>query len=115
MSHRIDDPIRIGLNGFGRIGRSTLRASLAHPHVEIVGVNDIMDNDDMRYLLAYDSVMGRRDDVRLTNDTLTIGESNVTVLSERDPASLPWDELDVDVALECTGLFRTHDDASKHL
>lgn len=115
MSERRGDPVRIGLNGFGRIGRSTLRASLAHPGVEVVGVNDIMDADDMRYLLAHDSVMGRLEGVHLENNTLSIGDHSLRLLTERDPSSLPWADLDVDVALECTGLFRTHDEAAEHL
>lgn len=108
-------PLRIGLNGFGRIGRCVLRASLDHPGVEVVGINDIMDADDMRYLLEYDSVHGRLDDVSLVDQELRVGDVGVDVLSERDPAELPWDALDVDVALECTGVFRSYHDASKHV
>ena len=107
--------VRIGLNGFGRIGRNVLRASLSHPSVEIVGINDIMDPEDMRYLLAYDSVSGRVEDVSLTNGALSVGETTIPIHSEKDPADLPWDESDVDVAFECTGLFRTYEDASRHL
>ncbi len=108
------DPIRIGLNGFGRIGRSVTRAALAHPHLEIVGINDIMDADDMRYLLAHDSVMGRLENVALDGDHLVVEDHRMRLLGERSPASLPWDELDVDVALECTGLFRRYEEAREH-
>ena len=109
------DELRIGLNGFGRIGRSVFRASLGHPGVEIVAINDIMDADDMRYLLSYDSVMGRLGNVELEDETLVVNGQRVELLSERDPTELPWDDLDVDVALECTGIFRTYDGASNHI
>ena len=107
--------VRVGLNGFGRIGRGIFRAALSHPGVELVGINDIMDPDDMRYLLAYDSVAGRLEDVRLEGDSLAVDGVSVPIYRERDPSQLPWDEQDVDVALECTGLFRTYEDAAKHL
>ncbi len=110
-----DEPLRIGLNGFGRIGRNVLRAALDDDTVEIVAINDVMENDDMEYLLKYDSVHGRLDDVSRDGDSLSVGETEISLLSERDPTQLPWDELDVDVAFEATGLFRTYDDAAQHL
>ncbi|WP_306055199.1 type I glyceraldehyde-3-phosphate dehydrogenase [Natronococcus wangiae] len=110
-----EGPLRIGLNGFGRIGRNVLRASLSYDSVEIVAINDVMDNDDMRYLLQYDSVHGRLEDVSLEGDTLTVEGQEIRLCSERDPTQLPWDELDVDVAFEATGIFRTHDEAAQHL
>ncbi len=110
-----NSPVRVGLNGFGRIGRNVLRASLEYDGLEIVAINDVMDNDDMAYLLQYDSVHGRLEDVQLDGDTLTIEGQSIELLSERDPSSLPWDEHDVDVAFEATGLFRSHEDASQHL
>ncbi|GAB3667336.1 type I glyceraldehyde-3-phosphate dehydrogenase [Halopiger thermotolerans] len=110
-----DGALRIGLNGFGRIGRNVLRASLSYDNVEIVAINDVMDADDMEYLLKYDSVHGRLDEVSRDGDTLRVGDREIELLSERDPSQLPWDELDVDVAFEATGLFRTYDDASQHL
>jgi glyceraldehyde 3-phosphate dehydrogenase len=111
----LDEPLRIGLNGFGRIGRNVLRASLEYDGVEIVAINDVMDDDDMRYLLQYDSVHGRVDDVTLDDDTLTVEGREIQLTSERDPTQLPWDELDVDVAFEATGIFRTYDEAAQHL
>ena len=110
-----DERIRIGLNGFGRIGRNVFRAALGHPGVEIVAINDIMNADDMRYLLTYDSVMGRTEDVRLNDGELIVGDHRTALLGEREPTELPWDDLDVDVALECTGIFRSYDDATKHI
>ncbi|EMA31882.1 type I glyceraldehyde-3-phosphate dehydrogenase [Halobiforma nitratireducens] len=111
----VEGTVRIGLNGFGRIGRNVLRASLSYDDVEIVAINDVMDDDDMEYLLQYDSVHGRLEDVSRDGDTLSVGDQEIDLLSERDPTELPWDELDVDVAFEATGLFRTHDEAAQHL
>jgi glyceraldehyde 3-phosphate dehydrogenase len=109
------EPLRIGLNGFGRVGRSVLRASLSDDDVEVVAVNDVMDDDDMEYLLRYDSVYGRLEDVSRVGSTLFVGSTEVQLLSERDPSALPWDELGVDVAFEATGLFRTYEEAARHL
>ena len=111
------DTVRVGLNGFGRIGRNVLRASLADPGVEIVGINDVMDDADIEYLAQYDTVMGRLDGVSLTDSELVVeGEGfSAPVYDETDPTRLPWDELDVDVAFECTGIFRTYDDAVQHV
>ncbi|NUE01781.1 type I glyceraldehyde-3-phosphate dehydrogenase [Halorubraceae archaeon YAN] len=110
-----DEVVRVGLNGFGRIGRNIFRAVLENPHVELAGINDVMDPEDMRYLAKYDTVMGRLDGVELEDDTLSIGDTSVPLFNIQSPAELPWDDLDVDVALECTGIFRTKDDASAHL
>ncbi|WIV65820.1 type I glyceraldehyde-3-phosphate dehydrogenase [Natrialbaceae archaeon AArc-T1-2] len=110
-----NETLRIGLNGFGRVGRSVLRASLTYDDVEIVAVNDVMDDDDMEYLLRYDSVHGRLRGVSREGSTLYVGAEEIELLSERDPSALPWDDLDVDVALEATGLFRTREEAAHHL
>ena len=110
-----DDVVRVGLNGFGRIGRNVFRALLENPRVELAGINDVMSFDDMAYLAKYDTVMGRLDDVEVDADTLSIGGTSVPLYNIQDPADLPWDDLDVDVALECTGIFRTKADASAHL
>ena len=110
-----DDVVRVGLNGFGRIGRNVFRALLESPRVELAGINDVMSFDDMAYLAKYDTVMGRLDGVDVDGDTLSIGGTSVPLYNVQDPADLPWDELDVDVALECTGIFRTKADASAHL
>lgn len=110
----VTDPVRIGLNGFGRIGRATLRALLDEPRIELVGVNDVMDGDDMEYLAKYDTVMGRLD-VTYDDGYLAVGDTAAPVFSEQNPVELPWNDLDVDVALECTGVFRTRSDAAGHL
>ncbi|ELZ94796.1 type I glyceraldehyde-3-phosphate dehydrogenase [Haloferax mucosum ATCC BAA-1512] len=109
------DVVRVALNGFGRIGRNIFRAVLDNPNVELVAINDVMDFDDMAYLAKYDSVMGRLDGVERDGDSLSIGGTSVSLHNVQSPAELPWGELDVDVALECTGIFRTKEDASAHL
>jgi glyceraldehyde 3-phosphate dehydrogenase len=113
-----DASVRVGINGFGRIGRSVFRAALGDPSVEVVGINDVADEETMEYLARYDSVMGRLDAV-VEGDHLVArsheGEASARLTSERDPAALPWADLDVDVVLECTGVFRTSAEASGHL
>jgi glyceraldehyde 3-phosphate dehydrogenase len=105
----------VGLNGFGRIGRNVFRAIAESSAVELVGINDIMGAEDMRYLGKYDSVMGRLDGLERDGDTLVYGGDEIPTFGEKDPAELPWDELDVDVAFEATGIFRTYDEAASHL
>ncbi|WP_226022218.1 type I glyceraldehyde-3-phosphate dehydrogenase [Halomicrobium salinisoli] len=111
------DPVRVGLNGFGRIGRNVFRASLDSDAVEIVGINDVMEDEEFEYLAKYDSVMGRLDGAALEEGTLTVEGTDFEagVFHETDPTQLPWEELDVDVAFEATGIFRTKEDASQHL
>lgn len=110
-----NDPVRVGLNGFGRIGRNVLRAVLDTPGIELVAINDIMDAADMRYLAKYDTVMGRLDGLELDGETLVYGDTEIPTFSEKDPTELPWGELDVDVAFEATGIFRTYEDAAQHI
>jgi glyceraldehyde 3-phosphate dehydrogenase len=110
-------PVRVGINGFGRIGRNVFRA--AHESgadVEIVAVNDITDNETLAHLLKYDSVYGPfPGTVEATGDSLRIDGREVRALEERDPAALPWGDLGVDVVIESTGLFTKRADAAKHL
>lgn len=108
---------RIAVNGFGRIGRTALRAlHQEQPDLELVAVNDLSDPETLVNLLRFDSVMGRFPaEVSLDGDELRVGSDRIKVLSERNPSKLPWDELGVDIVLECTGLFRTKDEASAHL
>jgi len=110
-----DEVIRVGINGFGRIGRSIFRAVLENPKIELAGINDVMDPDDMRYLAKHDTIQGRLDGLELTDGALSIGGTATNLSDVKSPSELPWDELDVDVALECTGIFRTKDEASAHL
>jgi glyceraldehyde 3-phosphate dehydrogenase len=110
-------PVRVGINGFGRIGRNVFRA--AHESgadVEIVAVNDITDNETLAHLLKYDSVYGPfQGTVEASGDSLLIDGQEVKALEERDPAALPWGDLGVDVVIESTGLFTKREAAAKHL
>ena len=109
------EAVRIGLNGFGRIGRNVFRAVLDDPRVELVGINDVMHIEDMAYLAKHDTVMGRLEAVTRVGDTLVVGDTSVPLYDVQDPTELPWDDLGVDVVLECTGIFRTKEDAGAHL
>jgi len=108
---------RVGINGFGRIGRNFLRAQLQHGgDFEIVAANDIGDTKTMAHLLKHDSVLGNLDlPVEAGDDSITVGGNEIKFFSERDPADLPWADLGVDVAIESTGLFTNRPDAEKHL
>ncbi len=108
--------IKIGINGFGRIGRNVLRASLDDTNLEFVAVNDITDAKTLAHLLQHDSVHGRlSQSVKAEGDALTVGSRRIRVLSEREPGKLPWKSLGVDVVLECSGLFTDRDKAAAHL
>ena len=109
--------VKIGINGFGRIGRNYFRAALAQgSDLEIVAVNDLTDNKTLAHLLKYDSVGGRLDaDVQLEGDTIVVNGKPITVLADRDPANLPWGELGVDIVIESTGFFTKAEAAKKHL
>ena len=108
--------IRVGINGFGRIGRNVLRAALGDGALEFVAVNDITSPDTLAHLLKYDSVLGNLpEEVAVDGDAIRVGERSFRVLSQRDPAALPWGALGVDVVVESTGLFTKRDDAAKHL
>ena len=110
--------IRVAINGFGRIGRLVMRAALEHPakEVEVVGINDLGPVETNAHLLRYDSVHGRfAGEVTTGENWMDAGRGKIRVTAERDPAKLPWRELGVDVALECTGIFTKRDTAAKHL
>ncbi|MCD5325296.1 MULTISPECIES: type I glyceraldehyde-3-phosphate dehydrogenase [Pontibacillus] len=108
--------IRIGINGFGRIGRNVFRASLKNDEVEVVAINDLTDANMLAHLLQYDSVHGQLDEkVTVNGSNLVIGGKEITVLSERDPANLGWGDLGVDIVIESTGRFTQRDDAKKHI
>jgi len=108
--------IKIGINGFGRIGRLVFRAAWKHPGVEVVAINDLTDSATMAHLLTYDSVHGKLDlDIRAKDDAIEVDGRSIAFTSIKDPEQLKWKELGVDIAAECTGLFRDRENASKHL
>lgn len=107
--------IHLGINGFGRIGRMVFRSALQNPDVEIVAVNDLTDTQTTAHLLAYDSVHGPiNQTVTAGEDTIQVDNKTVRVTAFKDPAQIPWKESGADIVLECTGLFRDRDNASKH-
>ncbi|GHB30032.1 glyceraldehyde-3-phosphate dehydrogenase [Streptomyces viridiviolaceus] len=109
--------IRVGINGFGRIGRNYFRALLEQgADIEIVAVNDLGDTATTAHLLKYDTILGRlKQEVSHTEDTITVDGKTIKVLSERNPADIPWGELGVDIVIESTGIFTKKADAEKHL
>ena len=109
--------VKVGINGFGRIGRNVFRAAhAAGADIEFVAVNDLTDAGTLANLLKYDSILGRFPArSRLGGDAISVDGTQLKVLSERDPAALPWGDLGVDVVIESTGFFTKRDDAAKHL
>ncbi|MFN2495151.1 MAG: type I glyceraldehyde-3-phosphate dehydrogenase [Pseudonocardiaceae bacterium] len=109
--------VRVGINGFGRIGRNFWRAVAAGGYdIDIVAFNDLGDVATMAHLLKYDSVLGRlAEDVRVTDEGINVGGQTIKVLAERDPGKLPWGDLGIDVVVESTGFFTKADDARKHI
>lgn len=108
--------IKLGINGFGRIGRMVFRASLKHPDVDVVAINDLTDSETMAYLLKYDSVHGQLDlDVTAKEDSLEVGDKTIAIRSVKDPEKIGWGDFGVDIAAECTGIFTDREGASKHL
>ncbi|TVQ08221.1 MAG: type I glyceraldehyde-3-phosphate dehydrogenase, partial [Bacteroidetes bacterium] len=108
--------IKVAINGFGRIGRLTLRASLNRSDMEIVAVNDLTDSKTLAHLLKYDSVHGKfPGTVEVDGDNLVINGKKVRVYAEKDPANLPWKEHGIDVVVEATGVFRSRDKINKHI
>lgn len=109
-------PARIAINGLGRIGRATLKIIQDTPELELVAVNDIAAPDDLAYLLKYDTVYGRYEkEVSHDADKLIVGGNTIRVLSEKDPAKLPWGDMNIDLVFECTGVFTRKPDLEKHL
>ena len=110
--------VRVAINGFGRIGRLVMRAIYERDRgdIEVVAINDLGNAETNAHLLKYDSVHGQiAKEISVSGDTMTVGGAPVKVLSERDPGALPWGDLGVDIALECTGLFTARDKAALHL
>jgi len=108
--------VRVGINGFGRIGRNVFRACLDERGLDFVAVNDITDAETLAHLLKYDSIHGKlKAEVTHDKGSLSVGGKPVKVLAERDPGNLPWKDLGVQLVLECSGLFTARDKAAKHL
>jgi glyceraldehyde 3-phosphate dehydrogenase len=108
--------VRVGINGFGRIGRNIMRAALGNSGIDFVAVNDLTDAKTLAHLLKYDSVLGNLTaEVKPSADGITVNKEEFKVLSVKDPAQLPWKDLGVDVVFESTGIFATREGASKHM
>ena len=107
--------IKVGINGFGRIGRNVVRAALNDPGIEFVAVNDLTDAKTLAHLMKYDSIHGvLKEKVSVEGDSIVVGGRKIKVLSERDPSKLPWKALGVEIVMVCTGLFRDAETAGKH-
>jgi glyceraldehyde 3-phosphate dehydrogenase len=108
--------LKLGINGFGRIGRIVFRATINRPNVEVVAINDLLDVDHLAYLLKYDSVHGKlQNTIMVKNGNLIFDGKTIRVTAERDPKKLKWDEVSTDVVAECTGIFKTMETAQYHI
>jgi glyceraldehyde 3-phosphate dehydrogenase len=108
--------IKVGINGFGRIGRNIMRAAMAYDDIDIVAVNDLTSAATLAHLLKYDSILGNlKADITSTDKTIRVDGDEFQVLAEKDPAALPWKSLGVDVVFESTGRFTKKEDAVKHI
>jgi glyceraldehyde 3-phosphate dehydrogenase len=108
--------IKVGINGFGRIGRNIMRAAMGDSSIDIVAVNDLTNAGTLAHLLKYDSILGNlKADISAQGDRITVNRDEFQVLSVKDPAQLPWKSLGVDVVFESTGIFTNRDGAAKHL
>jgi glyceraldehyde 3-phosphate dehydrogenase len=108
--------LKIGINGFGRIGRMVLRASLKRNDIEVVAINDLLDVEHLAYLLKYDSVHGTVDaSVEVVDGQLVVDGKSIRITAERDPKNLQWDAIGATIVAECTGIFTTLDMAQSHI
>ncbi|MDA3814862.1 MAG: type I glyceraldehyde-3-phosphate dehydrogenase [Patescibacteria group bacterium] len=108
--------MKVAINGFGRIGRPVTKIALENPELEVVAVNDLVDIDNLAYLLKYDTAYGvYQHDVEVKDGNLIVAGKEIKVFSEKDPANLPWEELGVDIVFECTGFFKDEESAGAHL
>src|SRR5215216_4373224 len=108
--------IKVGINGFGRIGRNVLRTCLGDKDIDFVAVNDITDTKTLAHLLKYDSVLGNlEEEISATENGIRVGGDEFRVFSEKDPAQIPWEEVGAEVVIESTGRFTNREDAAKHL
>ena len=108
--------IKIGINGFGRIGRLAFRSAIARPNIEVVGINDLLDVEYLAYLLKYDSVHGRfNGDIAIKNGQLIVNGNTIRVTADKNPENLKWDEVNAEYIIESTGFFTKEEDAAKHI
>lgn len=108
--------IKIGINGFGRIGRLVMRIAAQRENIQVVAINDLLDADYLAYMLLYDSVHGKFDgSVEVLNDNLIVNGKEIRITSQRNPEELNWDAIDVDFVIECTGIFTTQEKANLHI
>ncbi|HEX2643544.1 MAG TPA: glyceraldehyde 3-phosphate dehydrogenase NAD-binding domain-containing protein, partial [Thermoanaerobaculia bacterium] len=108
--------IKVGINGFGRIGRSVYRILAQREDVEVVAINDLFENEQLAYLLKYDTVMGTFDkELRTDDDALYVGDKKIVMTAERDPANIPWGKLGVEIVIEASGVFTKREQLEKHL
>lgn len=108
--------VKVGINGFGRIGRNFLRAALGNPDLQIVAINDLTDSQTLAHLLKYDSLLGTlQAPVEAADGGLQVDGQRIVVFSERDPANIPWREVGVDVVIEATGFFTEREKAAVHI
>jgi len=108
--------MKVGINGFGRIGRLAFRAAVDRSDIEVVGINDLVEPDYMAYMLKYDSTHGRfNGTVEVKDGNLVVNGKTIRVTAEKDPANLKWDEVGAEVVIESTGLFLTQESAGKHI
>src|SRR5947209_16251684 len=108
--------VKVGINGFGRIGRNVVRAALHNPEIEFVAVNDLTDTKTLAHLTKYDSVLGTlHEDVRVEGDSIIIGSKKIKVFAVKDPAELDWSSVGAQIVVESTGRFTEAKDAAKHL
>ena len=108
--------IKVGINGFGRIGRNVLRTAIDDPNIEFVAVNDLTNPATLAHLLKYDSILGNlKQEIKVSGDSIMIGNKAIKVFSQRDPAAIPWESVGVQMVIECTGMFTDAEQAKKHL
>src|SRR5579872_6393408 len=108
--------IKVGINGFGRIGRNIVRTALHHPEIEFVAVNDLTDAKTLAHLLKYDSVLGNlKEDIKAADNAIHIGNKSLKVFAEKDPANLNWESVGAQIVIESTGRFTEAENAGKHL
>ncbi len=108
--------VKVGINGFGRIGRLAFRAAMNNPAIDVVAINDLTDAATMAHLLKYDSVHGiLKEDISAQDNSILVGDKNIAYTAIKDPAQIPWEDMGVEIVMECTGLFREREAAAKHL